>query len=108
MFFLPPGSIDYAKHVFQGPQEGYAGGKNQHNIHLVYWCLPGHDLTTLGHESSALTTRPLLFKIKFSEETRDLVVRVGDSRPRGRGYEKCDKTLEMAFQSKDLPDENNL
>ena len=26
--------------------------------HLVFWCLPGRELTFLGHESSALTTRP--------------------------------------------------
>ena len=25
VFFLPPGPIDYAKHVIQGSQEGFAG-----------------------------------------------------------------------------------
>ena len=57
--FLPPGPIDYAGHVIQGSQEGYAGRNNQHNIHLVFWRLPVHALTTLGRESSALTTRPM-------------------------------------------------
>ena len=34
--FLPPGPIDYAEHVIQGSQAGYAGWNNQHNIHLVF------------------------------------------------------------------------
>ena len=59
-FFLPLGPIDYAEHVIQGFQEGYVVWNNQHNIHLVFWCLSGRELTTLGCESSALTTRPCL------------------------------------------------
>ena len=34
-FVLPPGPIDYAEHVIQGLQAGYAGLNHQHNIHLV-------------------------------------------------------------------------
>ena len=44
IFFLPPGPIDYVEHGIQGSQEGYAGRNNQHNIHLVFWCLPGLNL----------------------------------------------------------------
>ena len=35
----------------------------EHNIHLVFWCLLGRELTTLGHESAALTTRPWLLAV---------------------------------------------
>ena len=50
-FFILSGPINCAEHVIQGLQKGYAGWKNQNNIHLVCWCLPGRELTTLGHES---------------------------------------------------------
>ena len=40
IFFLLPGLIDYAEHVIQGLQVGYAGWINQRNIHLVFWCMP--------------------------------------------------------------------
>ena len=64
-FFLPPGPIDYAEHVIQRSQEGYARVKQSSNIHLVFWCLQGHELTTLDHEPVALTTRPWLLAIIF-------------------------------------------
>ena len=44
-------------------REGYAVWNNQHNIHIVFWCLPGRELTTLGHESAAITTRPWLLAL---------------------------------------------
>ena len=59
-YYLTPEPIDYAKHVIQGLQEGYPGWNNQHNSHLVFWSLPVRELTSLGHEYSALTTRPWL------------------------------------------------
>ena len=59
-FFLSPGPIDYAEHVSQGLQEVYSGWNNQYNIYLVFCCLAGCELTTLGHESSALSPRQWL------------------------------------------------
>ena len=53
MGFLPLGPIDYAEHVIQGSQDVMPG----ETINIVFWCLTGHELTTQGHESSALTTR---------------------------------------------------
>ena len=50
--FLPPRPINYTEHVIQKSQEGYAGWNNLQNFHLVFWGLPGCELTTLGHESS--------------------------------------------------------
>ena len=58
--FLPPGPIGYAEQVIQGWQDGFAQWNNQHNIQLVFWCLPGCEFATLRHESSALTTIPWL------------------------------------------------
>ena len=72
--FLPPGPIDYAEYAIQGSQEGYAGGNNQHNIHLVFWCLPGRELTTLGHESAALTTRSWLLAIMFLKTSKFVIL----------------------------------
>ena len=40
IFYLPDPST-MQNMSFKGSQEGYAGRNNKHNIHLVFWCLPG-------------------------------------------------------------------
>ena len=55
-FLLPPDPSTMQNISFKGCRRVMLG----ETIHLVFLCLPGRELTTQDHESSALTTRPSL------------------------------------------------